>query len=127
MWQAIIDSKSDVNGVVIVGVVYTNGVTKTLEAIDMTGGSMDTLNNRIQSRLNTLDANDLLLGSIVLGPFTPTTKPQTDAQIFQAALNHFQSCERCVDRGLIQKTDKEYTDAQAAMIAAFNVSFIDLV
>lgn len=69
MWQATIDSKSYENGVIRVGVVFFNDKSKVLESFDLTGGSVEILNNRIQNRLDTLNANDGLIDLIPIGPF----------------------------------------------------------
>lgn len=63
-WTATIVSKDYSKGVLLVGVEYTNGNETFSESIDMTGGTLDVLNQKIQGKLNTLNATSDLISDI---------------------------------------------------------------
>ncbi len=48
------------NGSVTVTAQYSNGVDVFDETIDMTGGTLDVLTQKVQNRLNTLNINEAL-------------------------------------------------------------------
>lgn len=57
-WTAKIVSKDYKNGTLFVGVEYTDTMSTFSESIDLTGGSIDVLNQKIQGRLNTLTVTE---------------------------------------------------------------------
>lgn len=122
MWQAIIESKSYDNGVLRVGVIFTNGSQKVLESIDMTGGTIDVLNAKIEGRLNTLNANDSLLAGVVTGNFTPVVKPPSPLESFKVKLIVLESAKKARDLGLID--DSVYQTYLSDIQKDFDVAFI---
>lgn len=92
----------------MVDVQFTSGDTSVIKTIDMTGGSMDVLNQKIQSQIDTLNASDDLLTQIPIGPFTPVL-PTPDPEI--AAIGALQQAKQLVDLGVITTDDPQYTDA----------------
>lgn len=126
-WTATIKQKGIVDKAFLVNVAYSNGTNSFNEVIDMTGGDMATLSQKVSSRLATLEAVQTLAGQVTVGPFTPTTPAVHPQTAFMGAVRHFESCKRAVDLGLILATDPIYTDAEAAAKAAYDPSFIDLL
>lgn len=111
MWTAQIESKTNDRSVLFVGVQYTDGTKKFGESIDMTGGDIDTLNNKIQARLNTLNANDTLVDDITLGAFTPPTIKPVDEK--EAALTELRKLQDLVNLGVLKESDQQVLDAIA--------------
>ena len=74
MWKSTIPGYSYVNGVITVSVEYTNGTDSFHESLDMTGGTIDSLDQKVQGRLGVLNANDDLVAkfeALGLGPDRP--------------------------------------------------------
>jgi len=63
-WTAIIVSKDYSKGILLVGIEYTDGNETFGESIDMTGGTLDVLNQKIQDRLNTLNTTSTLISDV---------------------------------------------------------------
>lgn len=126
MWAATIKQKGIVDKSFLVNVLYDNGATSFNEIIDMTGGSLDVLSQKIQSRLTTLNTTQALIPLVTLGSYI--AQPATQANgAFLSAVKHFKSCQQAVALGLILSTDPIFTAAQATMIAAYDPSFIDSI
>lgn len=126
MWTSNIINKRKDNEKFFIDVLYTNGMEKFIENIDMTGGSVNVVNIKIADRLNTLNASDTLETQVTLGNFIPT-KPVTLENAFLEALKHFQACKRAVNLGLITDKDKIFVDAFDAVLASYDPTFIDFI
>jgi len=127
MWTSTIESKNYNKGVLILNVVFSNGNEMFNESFDMTGGSLDIVNERIKARLGGLQASENLDIQIPLGAFTPTSNPATTQEAFMAALRRVRSCQRAIQLGLMTDKDQIYIDALASLQASFDLSFIDLI
>lgn len=124
MWTATIENKELKNGVLKIAVLYSNGVQTASETIDMTGGTVDTLDTKIQSKLNTLNVSDVTLAETVIGEFAPQTKQATAFQDFLVKWRTLQNVKRVVDAGIIDKSNPLFTSALAEATAAFDPSYV---
>lgn len=64
MWQSTILSYSNSQGVLIVSVQYSNGDDSFIESMDMSGQTIDTLTDRVQSKISLLNSNDDLVSNL---------------------------------------------------------------
>lgn len=129
-WTANIVQKGIVDKSFIVGVSYTNGSIQFVEQVDMTGGTLQALSDRVASRLATLETTVALIPQVTPGPFipTPATPQLTAAQIaFITAFNTLRRAKQAVDIGLIANTDTTYVNALTAAQAAYDPAFLTLV
>lgn len=111
MWTSTIANTQTVNGTLIVNVVYSSdqpGINNITQAIDLTGGTLDVLSQKVQAQIDTLNATDTLAAQIQTGPFTPVV-PTPDPEI--AAISTLQQAKQLVDLGIITSADTQYTDA----------------
>ncbi len=81
MWTAKITSKDYNKGILYVGVEYTDLTTLFTESIDMTGGSMEVLQLKIQTRLNTLNQTEVFLQDLDVAV---TEKKSIELQVKEA-------------------------------------------
>ncbi len=116
MYTASVSDKSFAAGVLKVSVVFTNGTDSFNEDIDLTGGSLDILSQKVANRLNTLNATAALVDTIENGPVPAFTPAPIDPLI--AARRALIQAKQDVDLGIIQVTDAAYTDALAAAQSA---------
>lgn len=125
MWNAKIAEKKYVNGNLIILVAFNDGTNEFTESVTLMGGDMLALSQRIQARLNNLNQISALSSSVITGAFTATVIPVlTPQQDFVSKYVALQAVTRGVNFGIIQKTDKLYTDALTAAQAAFDPSFV---
>ncbi len=120
MWTAAVSDKSFASGVLKVTVVFTNGTDSFNEDIDLTGGSLDVLSQKVANRLNTLNATAALVDTIANGPVPAFTPAPIDPLI--DARSALRLAKEDVDLGIIQVTDPAYTDALAAAQSAATAS-----
>jgi hypothetical protein len=126
MWTSEIFSKQKVNDKFIVVVKFINGTESFTESIDMTGGTAEVLARKVASRLATLNDSDTLEPQVSVGAYTPNV-PTDTALAFKAAIKRLTSLKRAVDLGLITTASPVYVQGVAAVQAAFDPSFIDLL
>lgn len=126
MWQAEIESKTFENGVLKIGVQYTNGTQKFSESIDLTGGDMKTLSIKIQSKLDTLNASEATNTAIMLGNFSAPVPDQAevDKQIYFSDLQTLQKMQSLIDSGIKDAQDKDFTDLQLKIKAEFKPEYV---
>lgn len=125
MWTAIIDNKTLENGVLRIGVVYTDGNSKFTESIDMTGGTADILDVKLKSRLATLNSTDALFSEVAQGAYDATIpKGVTGIEDFLNKYRIAQSAKRVVDLGLMASDDPVFTAALADAQKAFDPSYL---
>lgn len=125
MWTATVADKSFVSGVLKVKVSFTNGTDSFSEDIDLTGGSLDVLSQKVAGRLNTLNASAALVDTIAVGPVAPFTPEPVDPLV--AARRALAQAKEDADLGIIQTTDKAYTEALANAQAAYTAASIDQI
>lgn len=129
-WTATIKQKGIQDKAFLVNVLYDNGSIQFNEILDMTGGSVQVLSDRIASRLALLETTQALIPQIATGPFTPTVAsqtPQTPLQIFKGKLRILQNAQILVNLGLLATGDSGYTQAFSDAQAAFDPSFVSLI
>lgn len=119
MWQSRITNKVFNNGVLLVDVQFYNEDSSIIKSIDMTGGSLDVLSQKIQSQIDTLNATDDLVSQIQTGEFTPNI-PEVDPEI--QAISDLQKAKQLVDLGLITTDDIQYTTALSTAQGAVKTS-----
>lgn len=107
----------------LVGVSYSNGSVQFVETLDMTGGDLPTLNQKVASRLATLNATETLIPQVTPGVFVPVTPGQTPLQIFLSSLRTLQSLTNLVTLGVIPDTNSAYQTALANAKSLYNDSF----
>ncbi len=125
MYTATVLSNSFLAGVLKVTVAFTNGTETFNEDIDLTGGSLDILAQKVANRLNTLNATAALAAIIVAGPVPPFTPTPIDPLV--AARNALRQAKEDADLGILQVTDKAYTDALAAAQSAYTAASVDQI
>lgn len=64
MWSATIVGKNSTQGVLHVGVEYTNGTETFIEVMDATGGNLDGISIKIKSKLVSLNSNEVLIADL---------------------------------------------------------------
>lgn len=103
MWNAKILNTNYSPGLFVVTVEYSNGDKTFTEPIDMTGGSKEVLSQKIQSRLDTINATETLnlSGDIIPGPFIPIEIPEDPALTFNKAVRVVENTKRLQDLGII--------------------------
>lgn len=72
-----------------------------------------------------LQTTQALIPQVTIGAFTPTSTANTPLQQFRTALNHFNSCQRAVDLGLITAQDVLYTTAKTNLVNLWDPTFVD--
>lgn len=127
MWVATIKSKGIVEKSFLVNISYTNGVFDFNEVINLTGGSLQSLNDQIAAKLDLLETTQALIPLVTTGVFTPVISPATARNIFIDAKHRFESCQKAVSLNLILSSSTTYTQAEADMQAAFTTALIDYV
>lgn len=127
MWGSEIVGKDFTNGVLKVQVRYsTQGQTPITEWIDMTGGSSDILEEKIRSRLATLNDSADLISAIKNGSFVPKQKATTDRETYFNAYLKLDRLDRAAALGIIDRSDPEYVEALNAAKSAFSWDFFDI-
>lgn len=126
-WTAKVADKKYINGSLKVSVEYNDGTDAFTDVLDLTGGDIEVAKQKVRDRLQTLNATDALaskisVGNISLNAIAPAATP---LGTFLNALARFRRCKMAVEVGLITIADQVYVDAQNAMKAAWDVSFID--
>lgn len=124
MWNAIIESKAQNAGSYQVGIVYTNGISKFSEALDLTGQDVTSLNTKVQARLDSLNKAQSLDTAVILGNFVSSVLGNTPLSIFNQKLRVLQNAKMAVDLGLLQNTDPAYATALSDATKAFDVAFL---
>lgn len=113
MWTAEIQNSDYSNGVLTVGVKYTNGTSEVAEKLDMTGGSMDVLSQKVQNRLSALETTEALNAQIKTGAFTPVVPPESPEIALRAAVRHLEAVQKATDLGLLPaKTELDAAKAK---------------
>jgi hypothetical protein len=124
-WTATIKDKRIVDKQLLVNVLYDNGSINFNEVMDVTGSTIQSVSDRISSRLATLEATQTLIPLIPAGPFTPLGAQATPpVNVFLVALKSLRNAQEAVELGLITNADAAYTTALANAKAAFDSSFI---
>lgn len=124
MWNAKIFSNSFVKGQLLIGVEYSNGVQTFNETIDLTGGTKEGLDARIQAKLLTLNTSDIAAAAIAIGDFTVKPLPQANKDLNQYfedrnTLNKLQSL---VSAGILDPAD--IVDLQVKLKAEFKPEYL---
>lgn len=126
MWTAEITDISFTGSVFTVTVYYTAPVGSTAgsfgEVMDVTGGTPDVVNQKITTRLSTINANESLCRSIVRGPVTPASSTLTPDNALLAAKNNLATLKQDVDLGILAATDQIYIDALSAAQVAYTAA-----
>lgn len=108
MWNATILDKYIEQGILHVNVSYINGENRFNEIYDLRTG--DELNLQITMRLAQLEKLEVFSDALSLGAYTPEeisdgSDPKADA------LAKVKELKQLVDLGVIDSTDKKFTDA----------------
>lgn len=123
-WTAKIVGNGIKEAALIVGVSYTNGSIQFVEQLDMTGGTLDGLSQKIATKLTTLEATQTLLGQVTNGPFIPATATPTTLDDFRTKFRILQNAKTLADLAIITTSDPIYTTALANAKTAFDPSFV---
>lgn len=111
MWTSKIVGKRLESGALYVDIHFVNGEASIARTIDLTGGSLDVLSQKVQDQLNTLNTTDTLATNIVIGDFTPDVP---DADPKGIALANLRQTKELVSLGVIKDTDPQVADALTA-------------
>ncbi len=125
MWKAIIENKNYTDGKLTVVVVFTNDKVKFAETIDLTGGSVEVLNQKITSRLNTLNASETFETQIPMGDFVPAPMIPSLQEEFFTALRRLETLKRLVNAEILTDADQVYVDALALVKKTYDPTFIN--
>ncbi len=116
MWTASLTGKVFTGGSLTVTVAFTNGKDSFNQDFDLSGGSLNTLAQRVSGRIDQLNISDTLMQSIDIGPVPAYVPPTRDELAY--ARSQLAQVKQDVDLGIIKETDAIYIDALAAAKAA---------
>lgn len=100
MWNAKILNSTYGPASLVVRVEYRNGEAVLTEDIDMTGGSIEVLNRKVQSKIDTLETTETLNDLILTGDFVPSVK-DSDISTFRESVRKVEELKRLTDLGII--------------------------
>lgn len=113
MFTATTTKKDFRGGIFQVTTDFTDGTEVITEAFNVT--SENDLNNKIESRLNTLNQLKVLAADLVLGDWTKKpTEPVIEPTPLELAERRLWELKRKIDLGVMKETDPEFTDAITA-------------
>lgn len=108
MWTSKIVGKRYENGALFIDLHFLNGEASVARTIDLTGGSLDVLSQKIQAQLDTLNATEALVEQVILGDFTPVVLESKEDP-----LQKLRALKEQVDLGVIEETDPKIAEALA--------------
>jgi hypothetical protein len=112
MFTATTTKKDFRAGVFQVTVEFTNGEETIVEAFNI--NSEDDMNNKIGTRLDTLNRLLELKNTLVLGAWTKKEVPVVQATPLELAERTIWELKRKIELGVLKETDQEFIDAVTA-------------
>lgn len=106
----------------VVEVTYTDGVSfKAQKEYRLTSFNLENFKSIVRSQIDAFGQTDNVDKVLITGPFDPTAAvvQPTSLQLFSQEVSKFYSMQKAVELGLMQSTDKAYTDLQTQLKTDF--------
>lgn len=130
MWTAKILNKTLSEGVLSIGVEYTNGTETFLDSFTSSGA--DDLASFVQRKIDALDkiySSAGKVGDIITKKqsvaITPT-KEQLDRSTYGSDLALYKKCLEAVKLGILTGNETQVQDVKSRLVSNYQASYIDL-
>lgn len=132
MWTAIKKRSAKEADELIFVFVFTDNVSQKVEKIfRYKSFSLDQLKRDVQNQLNQFEAQEDATtklppdGDFDTTPDLPTPE-QNARNLYVFMLNRLRQYKRAIEAGVTDQSNKDFTDAQAYLVANFRPEYIDL-